>query len=642
MHRKLALPFLKFRFVHVLMAMIFLVLIPSGAVITYGIWKNIENEKQAAKQALRGDAITIAHLLKGTLEAQAQRAHGLVRASQSFSPIWRYSKLLELASDEFDGTARFETNHEFTSDVEQSWSVSNIHTDPKNGLKSIDLAVRFYDRGLEKALIISVPIKHLTSTLHIPLSNTDTEVQTVTIVDGTGTIIANSKQAKHSQGKQIEDWKDFRKTAGSDGVEARSDIDNISRVVGYAAISGTTGWYALASVELNTFNSLMLSPISLLLGSAVLIVLLGFFAATMTAHAVSRRISTLIRYTQGVAAERKSACNSPLPSRITEFEELRRNIVTTQATLLTKASEASLAAQELQLSERRFRAIVGIGAPVTWRLAPNGDVLELTGTRQIVNQSAGRTNITDYHQHFHPDEIRDLIAMRKKAFKQGTPIDAEFRFTFDLENWVWMRARGTLIRDTRGNPLEWVGTMEDIEDEVARRQSLEQLALHDPLTGLGNRALFDKHLETLINDFERGQAGGLLYIDLDYFKQANDKYGHTIGDKVLRTVAERLNKIVRPSDTVARLGGDEFGVLLSGEDVHDHAPKIAARIVHSLSRPIVHDGVEVRIGASIGISALSPEVHTAAQLINQADAALYRAKRAGRNCYAWSDGSAAA
>jgi diguanylate cyclase (GGDEF)-like protein len=159
----------------------------------------------------------------------------------------------------------------------------------------------------------------------------------------------------------------------------------------------------------------------------------------------------------------------------------------------------------------------------------------------------------------------------------------------------------------------------------ARSQAaLRRAAEHDPLTGLLNRAGFDRHVADLLAGPCRTVA--VLMVDLDDFKPVNDTYGHPCGDDLLRAVARRLERCLREGDIVARLGGDEFAVLCSGSDAVD---PVAQRIVRTLGEPFPLSAAEVRISASLG-AATGPSLDLRSLLV-RADAALYEAKRSGKN-----------
>jgi diguanylate cyclase (GGDEF)-like protein len=158
---------------------------------------------------------------------------------------------------------------------------------------------------------------------------------------------------------------------------------------------------------------------------------------------------------------------------------------------------------------------------------------------------------------------------------------------------------------------------------------LARLALHDDLTGLPNRSLFDDRLDAALRRRRAGRGVAVLFIDIDSFKRINDSLGHGAGDAVLRETAARLRAAVRPGDTVARLGGDEFTVLC--EDIGDEcdALRIADRVAADLGRPLHLDGEEIVLRASIGVAVARDDDVSAEEVLRRSDAAMYAAKAAG-------------
>lgn len=161
-----------------------------------------------------------------------------------------------------------------------------------------------------------------------------------------------------------------------------------------------------------------------------------------------------------------------------------------------------------------------------------------------------------------------------------------------------------------------------------RANLLGRLALTDHLTGLANRAQFDRSLDNEVAHANRmGKPFSVLYLDLDGFKEINDRHGHAAGDEVLREVARRLVKAVRAEDIVARFGGDEFGVIVRTSP-QDSALKLSERISESLSLPFtLSKGDTVNAGISIGLATYTRDVGSWSALLEQADRALYEAKR---------------
>ncbi|WP_295958507.1 diguanylate cyclase [Rhodoferax sp.] len=190
---------------------------------------------------------------------------------------------------------------------------------------------------------------------------------------------------------------------------------------------------------------------------------------------------------------------------------------------------------------------------------------------------------------------------------------------------------GSLARSFHQMHLQITGQLADLHDN---QEELEHLAQHDMLTGLPNRRLFQERLEKALAHARRyGEQVCLLFIDLDAFKAINDGYGHDAGDEVLKTVARRMQHMVREVDTVARLGGDEFVVLLGAAVSHSHLATIAGKLLTAIQEPIPVQAQELRVTASIGISRYPQDGQTAADILATADQAMYSAKLAGRAGY---------
>ena len=256
---------------------------------------------------------------------------------------------------------------------------------------------------------------------------------------------------------------------------------------------------------------------------------------------------------------------------------------------------------------------------------------------------------------FFPQHEANLFRQQDQlVFQTQHPQENEEEFTDSTGTTHVIATKRSLHKDAAGN-FFLVGVIRDITQRKLREEHLKRtadelfrshhelklqedhwryLADHDPLTGLSNRKFFAEQLqESLLWAKNHNLLLGLLFIDLDGFKEINDSLGHDMGDRLLISIAERLTKTLRHNDTVCRLGGDEFTVILRSISHLEAAAKIAEKILASINYPIVLEGCTARVSASIGISVYPLSSQDAETLIRQADAAMYRAKHLGKNCY---------
>ena len=185
-----------------------------------------------------------------------------------------------------------------------------------------------------------------------------------------------------------------------------------------------------------------------------------------------------------------------------------------------------------------------------------------------------------------------------------------------------------------------LGVARDITERKRAESTIRQLAYHDALTSLPNRTLFEDRLRVALAQAHRsGDMLAVMFLDLDHFKIVNDTLGHGDGDKLLRSVAEDLSRLVREGDTVARVGGDEFTLLLPGIGSTRDAMEVAERILECLKLPRMLGGHEFQVTTSIGITVYPADGADVETLLRNADTAMYRAKESGRDtCQLYSPG----
>jgi len=194
------------------------------------------------------------------------------------------------------------------------------------------------------------------------------------------------------------------------------------------------------------------------------------------------------------------------------------------------------------------------------------------------------------------------------------------------------------VRDHKGDVVRFVAVLDDMTDIQRKDQHISHLAYHDALTGLPNRLLVQDRLAHRLEIARRNSRGvAVMFIDLDHFKVVNDSLGHEMGDQLLVQVTERLNDGLRRSDLIGRLGGDEFVVVVSEFDGVGELTGVAENIIRRLADPFSVNGLEVHMGASIGIALFPEDGDDVTTLMKNADGAMYGAKAAGRNSFRFFD-----
>lgn len=270
-------------------------------------------------------------------------------------------------------------------------------------------------------------------------------------------------------------------------------------------------------------------------------------------------------------------------------------------------------------------------------------VMILDNKRRIVTVNHAFTAITGYEA----GEVVGLLFARPQSVKIPGPtiyaVWEDVRAAGRWEGEVWnvrkngevypMRLSLSAVYDRRGGTIDhYVGVFNDISTHKENEERLKFLATHDTLTGLPNRAEFERSChDALARARRRGLRVAVLYIDLDNFKPVNDTYGHAIGDELLKAIAARMKQAVRETDTVARIGGDEFSVLLADLDGLETGHIVARKLLHLLSQPVMTRRGAHHVGASIGVSTYPDDGHDPRALLRLADSAMYRVKQAGRN-----------
>ena len=279
-------------------------------------------------------------------------------------------------------------------------------------------------------------------------------------------------------------------------------------------------------------------------------------------------------------------------------------------------------------SEDRYRTL--------FETSPDGIVLtDLQGTILMANTAAARIHGYEQGEELIGANVCEVVrpedqARAGKTIQEALAIghvrNAEHQL-LRRDTTVFAELNLSVIKDKHGNSTALIGVVRDVTERRRLEEQLRYQALHDTLTDLPNRMLLYNRLEhALLSAQREGTSVALLLLDLDGFKETNDRFGHDYGDRVLQQAAPRLQSVLRASDTVARLGGDEFAVVLREAD-EQGAIEVGRKLLKVLAAPLTVGEQTVVIGASIGIAVYPEHGEEGKTLLRSADHAMYAAKR---------------
>jgi len=305
---------------------------------------------------------------------------------------------------------------------------------------------------------------------------------------------------------------------------------------------------------------------------------------------------------------------------------------------LRYAVERQRADEALRESEERFSLAAQGANDGIWDWNPTTGAAQFSPRwKAMLGLEDGETEgtIEEWFGRVNPEDLPALRKALDAHLEGATPhFEHEHRMLDKLGRTVWVLSRGLAVRDAAGRPYRIAGSLTDITARKEAEQRLIHDAVHDALTQLPNRVLFIDHLGLAMEQCRRRKtAVGVLFIDVDRFKNINDSLGHGVGDKLLVELAHRIAGVLRPGDTVARLGGDEFAVLLTEVQGVSDATRVVERLLDTIREKLVIDHHEVFTSASIGVAISSPSYLRPEDILRDADTAMYRAKAAGRNGY---------
>lgn len=332
-----------------------------------------------------------------------------------------------------------------------------------------------------------------------------------------------------------------------------------------------------------------------------------------------------------VTGLRKNGQEFPLELSLSEVEYQKQRIF---SGIFRDISQRKIMEQKIIESEQRFYsafeyATIGmalVSLEGRW-LKVNEALCKITG---YTEEELLKTNFQALT--YEADLESDLDNIKKLIAGKIDNYQMEKRYYHKKGHLIWIALSVSLIRNEKNKPLYFISQVLDITKQKQSEEQLIYQAHHDLLTGLANRTFLDKELETEIASANQDKTVfAILFMDLDYFKEINDQYGHTTGDQLLKHIAKCLRQCTRTTDLIARLGGDEFVVLLRDVENVNNVITPAKKIIENVLKPVIINHHELYSTASIGISLFPHDGTDADTLLKNADIALYRAKQAGRN-----------
>ncbi|MCU1396456.1 MAG: diguanylate cyclase/phosphodiesterase with sensor(s) [Ilumatobacteraceae bacterium] len=286
----------------------------------------------------------------------------------------------------------------------------------------------------------------------------------------------------------------------------------------------------------------------------------------------------------------------------------------------------------LRRSETRFRLLSETAADVVLLIDAAGIIQYASPSSQsLLGYSPDELRGLSTTAIVHPEHIGLITNVGQMELQSGRPITSECLLLRADGSAVWVANSISAVVDREtGLVVEYRASVRDVTDRKRLEAALEQQALHDPLTGLGNRILLQQRLtDATTSGPGSAEQVAVLLVDLDGFKLVNDTYGHAVGDDVLRIISSRLAALTRHGDTLARTGGDEF-VVICPRTSTEAAVRIGERIVKAVRQPLSTGGMVLHVGASVGVAHHVGGTPDPGWLLIDADHAMYAAKREGR------------
>lgn len=383
---------------------------------------------------------------------------------------------------------------------------------------------------------------------------------------------------------------------------------------------------ALRQGIVDAIDNLMISAALAAFGITALVIL----SSLRIIKPIERLTAAAVRIAKGdFAPLPKVTQNDEIGALTNAFSDMSSNL----QNMIRRHQEAT---DNALASEQRFRDVAEASSDWIWEIGSDYRITFVSGRFFDVTGLSARAVIGQPISKFlTPDRTATADCFENLELDGLAPIrDMRCRYS-DITNQTRIcRLSGKPLFHKTGTFMGYRGTASDITAEVEAQDIAEHLALHDALTGLPNRIFMAERLDQNLAKIRRhGGAVSVICLDLDHFKEVNDTLGHAAGDSLLKSVTKRLESTLRITDTLARLGGDEFVIVQSEAIQPSGAEVLCRRILQVISEPFEVESQNLYIGASLGVSLAPIDSLDPEQLLKNADVAMYRAKKDGRNSF---------
>lgn len=386
------------------------------------------------------------------------------------------------------------------------------------------------------------------------------------------------------------------------------------------------GWIVGSGVYLDDVNAVFWRQAAIMTVVSIIIFVLVILTSLAIGRGISRPIASITRHMARLA-DGDLTVSTPVKHGETEIGDLERAMAAFKVRLQEK-EEATVSLKKLSTAVEQSPATVVITDRFGYIEYVNPKFEDITGysAKEVIGAKPSILKSGDTNE----EAYRDLW----ETISSGQTWHGEFKNRRKNGEFFWELASISPITNEEGEITHYLSVKEDINARKEYERKLFDQANFDNLTGCPNRALANDRLSQAIKRAHRNKTVVVvMFLDLDNFKKVNDTLGHSTGDELLKSTAERLKGCVREGDTVARLGGDEFLVVIPDLKTPFAAEGIATKIIETLGKTTMINGNELVVSASIGMTAFPDDGDNVSDLLKNADAAMYKAKEAGRNGY---------